>query len=58
MQTRAAKDKSIETLDLFTDTEKPTSAQKQPAKPTPMKPKSVSLLLQDLLDAKSEIIMD
>lgn len=45
MQTKAAKDKSIETLELFTDTEKPTSAQKQPVKPNPMKPKSVAQLL-------------
>ena len=48
-----------ESVDLFCDTEKPQSTQKKAVKLTPMKSKSVSSLLQELVvDAKSELVLD
>ncbi len=58
MQNKATKETGIEVIEVFADTEKPQSVQKRPVKLTPMKSKSVSSLLQDLLDAKSDITLD
>jgi hypothetical protein len=45
-------------IEVFGDTEKPSSVQKRPQKLTPMKSKTVTSLLEDLIAAKADLVVD
>lgn len=57
-QKQAQKDTALSVIEVFGDTEKPSSVQKRPQKLTPMKSKTVTSLLEDLLASKADLIVD
>jgi hypothetical protein len=57
-QRQVTKDSALTVIEVFGDTEKPSSVQKRPQKLTPMKSKTVTSLLEDLIAAKADLVVD
>lgn len=57
-QKQASKDTTLALIEVFGDTDKPQSASKRQERLTPMKSKTVTTLLEDLIEYRADLVID